>query len=453
MKTRPLFSTLAIAVGITFSSLSLAAVDNMEAKRLTSELTPFGAERAGNKEGTIPAWTGKLVSVDNGYDPERVTRADPFADEKPLFEITAENYKEHQDKLSTGIIAMLEAYPDTFRIPVYKTHRTFTAPERVVNNTLNNATSAQLANDGNGFSGAIAGIPFPIPQNANEIIWNHITRWQGINVEGVNEAALVQPSGQVKREVSKYDAYFKYYDPNVTAEELDNTLFFYLREQITPVRDAGELTLVKETVDQVAEPRKAWIYLPGQRRVKKAPTTAYDTPTGFILTDEVDLYNGSPDRFDWQIVGKQEMYIPYNSYALASKDLSSETLLTPHHLNPDYTRWELHRVWVIEGNLKEGNRHIYSKRRMYLDEDSWAGAIMEAYDSRGGLWKVNTAHLKMAYEIPSMMSSPTVYHDLANATYSVSNMENGDVGMRNILAEQKPLSFWKSANLRRLGKR
>ncbi|WP_422450850.1 MULTISPECIES: DUF1329 domain-containing protein [unclassified Endozoicomonas] len=453
MKTRPLFSTLAIAVGITFSSLSLAAVDNMEARRLTSELTPFGAERAGNEEGTIPAWTGKLVSVDNGYDPERVTRVDPFADEKPLFEITAENYKEHQDKLSTGIIAMLEAYPDTFRIPVYKTHRTFTAPERIVNNTLNNATSAQLANDGNGFSGAIAGIPFPIPQNANEIIWNHITRWQGINVEGVNEAALVQPSGQVKREVSKYDAYFKYYDPNVTAEELDNTLFFYLREQITPVRDAGELTLVKETVDQLAEPRKAWIYLPGQRRVKKAPTTAYDTPTGFILTDEVDLYNGSPDRFDWQIVGKQEMYIPYNSYALASKDLSSETLLTPHHLNPDYTRWELHRVWVIEGNLKEGNRHIYSKRRMYLDEDSWAGAIMEAYDSRGGLWKVNTAHLKMAYEIPSMMSSPTVYHDLANATYSVSNMENGDVGMRNILAEQKPLSFWKSANLRRLGKR
>ncbi|MBO9481176.1 DUF1329 domain-containing protein [Salinisphaera sp. G21_0] len=453
MKTRTLFSAVATAVGLALSSSSLAAVSAEEAKRLKNELTPFGAERAGNKEGTIPAWTGDLVAVDGGYDPKRVTRADPFANEKPLFEITAKNYKEYQDKLSNGVIALFEAYPDTFRIPVYKTHRTFTAPERIINNTLKNATSAELANSGNGFTGAVAGTPFPIPQNANEIIWNHITRWQGISAEGVNEAVMVQPSGQRKREVSNYDVYFKYYDPNVTAEELDNTLYFYLREQITPVRDAGELTLVKETVDQVAEPRKAWIYLPGQRRVKKAPTTAYDTPSGFILTDEIDLYNGSPDRFDWQIVGKQEMYIPYNNYALASKDLPDDVLLTPNHLNPDYTRWELHRVWVIEGNLKEGTRHLYSKRRMYIDEDSWAGAIMEAYDSRGELWRVSTAHLKMAYELPAMMSQPTVYHDLASTAYSVSNLENGKTGMRNILAEQKPLSFWRSANLRRLGKR
>lgn len=67
--------------------------------------------------------------------------------------------------------------------------------------------------------------------------------------------------------------------------------------------------------------------------------------------DEVDVFAGRGDRFDWKIVGKKEVLIPYNSNGLHTPTKDSDVLMA-NHLNPDHVRWELHRVWVIESTLR-----------------------------------------------------------------------------------------------------
>jgi hypothetical protein len=57
---------------------------------------------------------------------------------------------------------------------------------------------------------------------------------------------------------------------------------------------------------------EAWLYFPGQRRVRRAPTFAYDNPVpGYENLETVDqypMYAGAMDRYDWKLVGKQELY-------------------------------------------------------------------------------------------------------------------------------------------------
>ena len=144
-----------------------------------------------------------------------------------------------------------------------------------------------------------------------------------------------------------------------------------------PARLAGGILLVHETLDQVKKPRDAWLYNPGQRRVRRAPQVAYDNPgtaaDNMRTTDQLDMFNGAPDRYDWKLVGKREIYVPYNSYRLQDPKLKYKDIITPLHINPDHLRYELHRVWVVEATLQTGERHIYKKRVFYIDEDSWSG--------------------------------------------------------------------------------
>ena len=37
--------------------------------------------------------------------------------------------------------------------------------------------------------------------------------------------------------------------------------------------------------------------------------------------DQYDGYNGSPDRYDWQLIGKRELLVPYNNYRIGDKRL------------------------------------------------------------------------------------------------------------------------------------
>ncbi|MFH7495452.1 DUF1329 domain-containing protein, partial [Pseudomonas syringae pv. tagetis] len=74
--------------------------------------------------------------------------------------------------------------------------------------------------------------------------------------------------------------------------------------------------------------------------------------------------------------------------------ISYRKLLQVGHLNPAYTRHELHRFWVVEGTLKPTARHVYSRRNLYLDEDSWQAAIVDKYDGSGQLWRLSMAYLK-----------------------------------------------------------
>ena len=421
---------IAAALTVALTTVPVQAkVTADEAAKLGTELTPLGGEKAGNADGSIPAWTGGITSAPAGYSAGDF-HPDPYAGEKPEFVITATNYQQYADQLSEGLKKMFETYPDTFKLPVYKTHRSASNPQFVYDATKENATRATLLDDGNGMAGAAVGIPFPIPANGLEAIWNHIARYRGPAVQRNGGQAAVTAGGDYNVIGFDEQLLIQYSQENATPESLlENNVLFMFKQKVTkPARLAGTALLVHETLDQVKEPRKAWTYNTGQRRVRLAPNIAYDTPgtaaDGLRTTDDFDMFNGSPNRYNWELKGKKEMYVAYNNYTLHGDSVSYEEILKPNHVNPDLTRWEKHRVWVVEATLKEGLRHIYQKRVFYIDEDSWQIQLADMYDNRGELYRVAVAYGVNYYEVPTQWSTLDVYHDLNSRRYLAIGLDN-----------------------------
>lgn len=388
-----------------------------------SVLTPFGAPRAGNEARTIPAWDGGIQTPIAGYAGPGSIHADPYADDEPLYTVSADNLSDHAGQLSPGLQAMLKRYP-SFRIPVYPSRRSHAAPQWVYENTRNNATSARLGDDGNGIEGAYGGIPFPLADSALEVYWNHVTRWRGQFISSSASDANVYQDGKYTLISRNTEVLFNYYRSDGSADSLDNILF-YLKSTVTaPARLARSGVLVHETLNQDAAERQAWLYDSGRRRVLRAPLLAHDASVndadGLRTADDTDMINGSPSRFDWKLIGKQEMLIPYNNYRM--EEGNHDELLQPGHLDPDQTRFELHRVWVIEATLKPEWRHVYTRRVYYVDADSWSVAIADQYDSNDRLWRVSLAYLKNYYEMPATLPAAYVFHDLQSGRYHVQGL-------------------------------
>jgi hypothetical protein len=218
-----------------------------------------------------------------------------------------------------------------------------------------------------------------------------------------------------------------YYQEGATIDSIDNLLAKFTREITTPPQMAGNVLLVYESLNQVVQPRKVWIYNPGQRRVIRAPNVAYDSPSGgtdgMHVSDMTDMFNGALDRFDWELVGKKEMYVPYNSYRIHSKDLANKDLVLAGHLEPDYLRYELHRVWVVEAKLRSGAHHINPRRTYYLDEDSYQILMVDHYDDSGDLWRYSEAHPINFYEVPAFTSTTEVHYDLQKGRYAAFRLD------------------------------
>ena len=431
-----------------------AAVSAEQAARLGRELTPLGAIQAGNAEGTIPAWEGGILEPPAGYRPG-THHLDPFGADQPLFTITAANLKEHADRLTPGQIAMLERYPDTWRMPVYPTRRSASLPQRIYDQTIENATRATLTPDGNGVIDAAEGIPFPIPQNGLEAVWNHLLRYRGRSLQ--RETAQVTPTaGGAYTEVRLDEvALYIYSQPGATITSIDNRLAYFLQTVTAPPRLAGTILLVHETLNQKAEPRQAWTYNPGQRRVRRAPNIAYDNPgtasDGQRTSDQLDMFNGAPDRYDWRLVGRREFYVPYNNYRLHSDSLAHDQIIRAGHIDPAYTRYELHRVWEVEATLKQGVSHIYARRRFFIDEDSWQIVVADHYDGRDQLWRVSEAYTINYYENPLLWETLLCVYDLQNGRYLAFGLNN-QLGIDRFEIGLEPADFTPDA-LRRRGRR
>ena len=416
----------ALILGCALSSPAPAEISSAEAARLGRDLTPLGGERAGNSAGTIPAWTGGITRPPSGYTRGEHHR-DPFAGDRPLFVISADNVNEHRDRLSVGHQRMLQTYP-SFRMPVYPTRRSASAPQRIYDATTRVATTARLVDGGNGVGNSVIGIPFPIPKNGLEVIWNHLLRYRGESVACVIGQAAVTRNGRYTLVKQSIESELRYSLPGMTVEELGNTMILFKQKTLSPARLAGGIVLVHETINQVREPRNAWTYNPGQRRVRRAPNLAYDNPgtssDGLRTADQLDMFNGAVDRYDWRLVGKREMYVPYNSYRLHSDRLSFSDILTPLHVNPDHLRYELHRVWVVEATLKRGASHIYKRRTFYVDEDSWQVLVVDVYDNRDQLWRVSEGHVINYYEKPLIWPTLEVHTDLQAGRYLAFGLDN-----------------------------
>ncbi len=425
LKKKLLCISLAMLLAVVASSAG-AKMSPEEIARLDKDLTPMGGERAGNADGTIPAWTGGITTPPAGYQPG-MHYIDPFPDDKALFTITKDNMNQYADKLSAAQKAMLETY-DTFKMNVYQTRRTAAFPERIYEATKKAAATAELVENGYGVKNSAIGTPFPIPKNGLEVIWNHILRYRCVTAARSIAQAVLTRSGDytlVKMEDS-WDMLYAH--EGATPETVGNVVAYFKQEVVAPARLAGGILLVHETMNQVVEPRSAWIYNPGQRRVRRAPNVAYDNPgtaaDGVRTTDQFDMFSGATDRYDWKLVGKKELYVPYNEYRLHSDKLKYEDILTPLHLNPDVCRYELHRVWVVEATLKEGSRHLYKRRTFYVDEDSWQILLADIYDNRDQLWRYDEGHAMNYYSIPNLWTTLEVHGDLQSGRYLALGLMN-----------------------------
>lgn len=452
MKTTNLLSLAAVFALATSSAVAKVSLD--EAKKLGTTLTPIGGEVAANADGSIPKWTGGLTQAPAGFK-KGDHHIDPFPGDKIEFTITNANKAQYKDFLTAGQNALFELYPDTFKINVYQSRRSAAAPQYVYDATKANATRAELIDNGNGLKGAAIGVPFPMPSTGLEAIWNHILRFRGVDVETSRAQAAPTAGGAYNLVEYDEEIHFKYTRPEETPEKLSkNNVLFYFKQVVTqPARRAGTALLVKETMDQQKEPRQAWTYNTGQRRVRKAPNVAFDTPgtltDGLRTTDDFDMFNGSPERYNWELVGKKEIYIPYNDYRLHSDELKYDQILMPGHINPEYVRWEKHRVWEVKATLKEGVSHLYKTRVFYLDEDSWQISAADLYDNRDQLYRVAIAHGLNYYEVPAQWSTLEVFHDLQSRRYIAMGLDN-EGRMYNFDAKLTDSDFTPSA-LRRRG--
>ena len=432
-----------------------AAVTPQEAEQLKTTLTPLGAERTGNKDGSIPAWTGSGAPVAPGYKTGD-RRVDPFADEKPLFAITADNMDKYADRLTDGVKALLKKHPKTFRLDVYPTHRTAVAPQYVYEGTLKNATRARIVEDGEGIEGAYAGTPFPIPKSGIEVRWNHMARWKGESSTAKTKIWTVTATGQkVLGSEVVADEQFPYYFRKGSLESFKGEFYGYRQLTSAPSFRAGEALLVWDSSNFAKQDRQAWQYLVGQRRVRRAPTIGEDNPdfvaSGANFFDEPFGTQGNPERYDYKLVGKKELFIPYNNNKLFS--VKDEQAMGEHHHDPGAVRWELHRVWVVEATLKAGKRHAVPKRIYYQDEDTWGTAIFEGWDSQGKLWRTELCMAFAAPDIPATIESyMDFFYNLATGQYVYRNAM-GDSDKQYVSLPPRPESYFSADSLAGMGVR
>lgn len=414
--------TLLLAASLATATFAYAAVTPEEARQLGSTLTEFGAIKAGNADGSIPAYTSGLTQSPAAHKPGGGRWADPYKDEKPLYRIDGKNFQQYAERLSEGQKHLLKSNPGYY-MDVYPTHRTAAYPAGVLKATVRNATACSSAKDGLAVDTACrGGIPFPIPKNGKEVLWNLMLRYltdTAVTTEN-GRAWLVDANGKVTMVSDQITLQERpYYQ--VEQKDRDPQMFWRTYSvNRAPARLAGEMTMLVDYLDTDAKPRRAFSYSPGQRRVKQAPEFSYDTPVaqlgGLTFFDELFIFSGKMDRFDFKLVGKKEMLIPYNNYRMYgecpdAKQFSGNTM------NPACERWELHRTWVVEATLKPGMRHANSRRTYFLDEDGAGAGMFDAFDGNGALFRTMFQYAIQLYDMNSPWGVKGVTYDVTKRAF------------------------------------
>lgn len=438
-----------------------AKISKSEAEKLGTSLTPMGANPAANADGSIPAWGGSILGTPDGltYVKSGDPYPDPYAAEKPILTITKDNVDQYKDKLTDGAVALFKKYPDTFKMNIYPSHRDFRYNENMEARTKWNVGNSELVGSIDGLQKFTGAAPFPIPENGAQVVWNSRMNQPMPVADSLFDEVAVYPKGNMQRFRSKLliESPYAYSDHPIgtVAEDIGVNAALVFYEVVEPKRKKGEMVVVHEPVDQFKHERKAWVYIPGAKRVKRAPNVGYDTPVGpggLMTADDSMGFNGAMDRYDWKLVGKKEMYVPYNSYKFDSAAVDYKTLLTGKHVNPDYMRYELHRVWVVEATLKEGKRHVYAKRRFYMDEDSWLVVSTDAYDGRGDLWRVGMNNTIYDYYLKGFIARAQVNYDLQSGAYVAMRVMN-ETRPTDYAMKTKGERFYTPNSLRKMGRR
>ena len=428
MGLKTTFAVFVCAGALALAPFAVSAgVGAAEAAALGGDrLTCNGAEKAGSASG-VATWTGRFkgswpgVKAKSGYEPG------PYADEKPLFTITAANMAQYAARLSEGEKALLKKYPDTYRMNVYPSHRDFDDAPQTCARAKDNAVNAVLIDDGKGVKGLAGAIPFPFPKNGLEAVWNVGNAGRMYSEHAVFDIADVYANGTVGWGRQELKVLVDNNAPDKQPTYGEQIAAHFYSKSILPERDRGLVAVGFQPNNYTDNSTQSWQYQPGTRRVRQAPEVGFDypvPPAGFRTSDDDHGFNGSPERYDWKLVGKKEIYIPYANFRINDPALKYSELIQRGTVNPDYIRYELHRVWIIEGTLKKGFRHIYAKRRLYADEDTWMVSIADNYDGRGQLWRVPLITYHYSQEGHAWHRGVSIYHDLLAGSYEAGYLVN-----------------------------
>ncbi len=434
--------TLLLAVPFLYADITVAAVSSQEAAELGKSLTPMGAERAGNQAGTIPAWTGGY-NIDMPGSEHKKLNEDPYPQDKVLYSISQGNMDKYAGQLTNSVKRLLQTYPE-YRLDVYPTHRSASAPDWLYQYTRENAVTAELKNNDKSVINAYGGVPFPIPKTGGEVVWNHILSWKGSSIQKDVALYLVDRSGRLSlTSTIETDDLYRYFTPG-GKEGFDG--FWQLHRGLTtgPGRSAGEALVGVWPIDFEAHSPGSWQYMPGQRRVRKLPNVQFDTPnfyvSGLMQFDEAYGWFGSPEQYHWDLIGKQEMYIPYNTNKMMNAD--PEKAFGKGFIDPAAVRWELHRVWVVEGKVRDSVRNTVARRRIYVDEDSWNVVAADLWDGQDQLYRGAIAFTGVHYQMPGVIAVPFQAIDFQQQAYTV-----GEFVHAYDVVDPKPRSYFTAESL------
>ncbi len=395
---------------------------------VAAELTPVGAEVAGIENGphglTLPSWDGGWV--EGGSETLTDDIPAPHAQDKPLFTITAANAAQYADLLSAGQKALFRTYPDTFRMTVYPARRTAALPAAVQEASVANRGRVKLINNGGGIEGTNAGVPFPEAASGIEAMWNHVARYRTTGYRGYLNSAVTTKSGDFVIERSYIQIVFGYNNPEMAAVANHPMIGWILAKVVAPANKVGDAYLLQVPLDRSQEDTLVWTYNQGTRKVRRIGEVGYDNPArdGLMTQDQIDMFNGPFDRYDFKLVGKKPMLVPYNTERIHSRERTYKDIIAPGHVNPELVRYELHRMWVVEATRKADAAHIYGKRDFYLDEDSWLILMQDIYDERGEFWRYSESYARQYPQIPLLVNAMQTHYDLQSRRYVILNMTN-----------------------------
>lgn len=413
-------AVIALAVLGTLSNASYPATQ-ADADRLGNDLTPVGAEKSASKDNAIPAFTGP--SKPTGDWSYGKVREDfwKYKDEKATFIIDASNVDKYANNLSAGQIALIKQVKG-YTMPVYPTHRECSVPDFVAQNTKDGILKSSIAKDGWSLENAtLPGVPFPVPTTGIQVMWNWMMRYQGVGVEWPDGYTYVSPRPGaapiiVRWNQQTYYPWAKKGQHTPEDEQGLHTGIFYGYSE--PAALAGQGIVQRYYYKKDTD---SFYYFTGQRRVRRLPAYAYDAPAiGYDNQYPYDMnyvFTGNPDRFDWKLVGKKEIYIPYNELAMQRFNSKLSDATQPDLVNPALRRYELHRVWEIQGTVKAGFRHTTPTKTLYVDEDSWLVAIGDDFDAQGKIWKVKENYIAPEWEIGACSLAGASYTDLISGRY------------------------------------
>ena len=391
-------------------------------------MTAVGAEAAASNDRVVPAYSEGLRRFAERRRPKRGERLDhPFAADAPLFTVDRNSMKAHSALLSEGHKHLLRQHA-RYRMAVYPSRRSVSFPSVIEQASLANEMSARLV-DADEIAGVHMGVPFRRPKTGVEVIWNHRLRYRGQANDWVYNRGVRHESGDLEINQARWKFLAHYNRVTSTSQTARDDLIYQALLLIEPAEEYPQFQIVAhEALSPGVTRRKLWGNISPRSKTTLIPG---DNDALGIFSrkirfgDMFDVFSGITDAYVYKLIGKREMIVPYNAFAFSvDVGLRPEDVLTPDHPNPDFARYEHHRVWVVEASLRQGKGHTFDRRVFYVDEDSWAILMVDCYTD-GELVRFQEGHLLPVYPTESVAYAPHVVYQFDIPRYFATRLPLG----------------------------